>query len=205
MRAMSSGSAGTPGRSRARQRVGAGQRHAAAARGRSRHTWQEIAVAEHRLAAVVDELADHEVQLHVGRRLVGLAAEEAAGLGEVGRQHAAARAPLEDAPACRQAAGSDRPNRFGHARRVDHLHHVHVVVQVHGPRRAGRAPPAMPCCCRCAPGPMPDSISSCGDCSAPALSSTSRRACSSRGAVAQVLHAGGAPAVEQHAGDLCAP
>jgi hypothetical protein len=46
--------------------------------------------------------------------------------------------------------------------------------------------PGRSCCtgtpwrCNCVPSPMPDSISSCGDCSAPALSSTSRRAFSCR-------------------------
>jgi hypothetical protein len=49
------------------QRVGAGQAHPAAALRPQHAQVARDAVAEHRLAAVVDELADHEVQLQVGR------------------------------------------------------------------------------------------------------------------------------------------
>ena len=83
---------------RRRDRIGARQRDAAAALRPQQADVARVAVAEHGLAAMVDQLADHEVQLQVGPRLLGPAADEAAGLGEVGGQHAAAvAAPLEDA------------------------------------------------------------------------------------------------------------
>ena len=49
-----------------------------------------VAVAEHGFAAVVDQLADDEVQLQVGSCLLGPAAYEATGFGEVRGEQAAA-------------------------------------------------------------------------------------------------------------------
>ena len=78
--------------------------------GRSTHTWQEIAMAEHRLAPMVDQLGDDEVQLQVGRCFLGMAADEAAGFGEVGGQHAVAtRTPLEQAAEHAPTPPNDSP------------------------------------------------------------------------------------------------
>ena len=111
------------------------------------------------------------------------AAHEAAGLGEVGRQHAAAvRAPLEDALSSVDGAAraTGRTGRSGAARRAPRRRRRGRAGC--GRRRAGRGATSMPCARRCSAGPMPDSISSCGDCSAPADSSTSRRAAHVRAA-----------------------
>jgi hypothetical protein len=123
---------------------------------------------------VVDELADDEVELQVGSIDGRIAAHEAAGLGEVRRQHAVLRRRHSKTPFRRLIAPrSDRPNRIGEVRRVEDGDDVDVVVQVAAD--AGQVVAnSMPSERRCSPGPIPDSISSCGDCSAPAASSTSR-------------------------------
>jgi hypothetical protein len=113
------------------QRVGAGQRHPPAALGPQQAHMHRVAVAPHRAAAVVDQLAHHEVPLQVRHGLVGPAAEEAAGLGEVGGQEAAPLAPpladgAGDVPAAAQAEAEARAR----LRRLEHHHHVRVVVQV---------------------------------------------------------------------------
>ena len=169
---------------RCRQRIGAGQRDAAAALGPQQAYVARVAVAERGLAAMVDQLADHEVQLQVGCRCVGPALDEAAGLGEVGGQHAAALAPpLEDAAArrARRRRTTGRTGLSGAARRPPARHRGGRAGG--GRRQAARAPARCRGCASSSAGPMPDSISTCGDCSAPAHSSTSR-------AALQTLHAG---------------
>lgn len=54
-------------------------------------------MAERGGAAMVDEFANHKVQLQVWNHFVGVAFDETAGLGKVGGEHAAALlAPLEN-------------------------------------------------------------------------------------------------------------
>jgi hypothetical protein len=80
--------------------------HAAAALRAQQAHMAGIAVAEHRLAAVVDQLADHEVQLQIGHAAPGWLLDEAAGLGEVGGQHAGALARHSKMPfTARRQAG----------------------------------------------------------------------------------------------------
>jgi hypothetical protein len=130
-------------------------------------------MAEHRLAAVVDQLADDEVQLQVGDGSSGaLLMKPPASAKLVVSKPVRCRA-IRKCPAARARAVKEMPKRSLSLRRVGDLHHVRVVVQVHGPRRAACARRCRsPADWRC---PMPDSIRICGDCSAPAHSSTSRR------------------------------
>ena len=166
-----------------------------------------IAMPEHRLASVVDQLADHEVQLQVGCGDLGRAAQEGAGLGEVGGQQAAALAPpFEDAlqgpPGARrrqaeqvvQAAACRRSARRPGGRAGG------------GRRRAGRCATGRPRSCSAAPSPMPESISSCGDCSAAgAEQHLAPRAQDMRAAVvAPKFDADGARAFDQDARGACA-
>jgi hypothetical protein len=74
-----------------------------------------------------------------------------------------------------------------------------MVVQVHAHARQVVHHGECRAACSWHPVPTPDSISSCGDCSAPALSSTSRGQRSSRARRPAVLDADGALAVEQDA------
>lgn len=47
-------------------------------------------MAQQGLAAMVDQLAHHKMQLQIGHRLLGLATDKAAGFGEIAGQHAPA-------------------------------------------------------------------------------------------------------------------
>ena len=119
------------------QRVGAGQLQAAAALGLQQADMARIAVAEHGVAAVVDDLADDEVELQVRSGLIRTAADEAAGLGKVsGQQARAAGAPLEDASHCAPCARQRQAEQIFQVRRMHDLDHVRVVMQV--PADAGQ-------------------------------------------------------------------
>ena len=86
---------------------------------------------EHRLSAMIDQLAHHEVQLQVRDRFIGGAADESPRFGEVGGQHAAAGAtPFADALEHVPGTGQGQAEQVGHLRGVDHHHHIRVVVQV---------------------------------------------------------------------------
>ena len=131
-RARSCGSARKAGSIKRRgQRVGAGQLHAAAAFWVQQTYVAAVAMAKHRLATMVDPLADDEVQLQVGCVQRGLAGEKRAGLGEVGRQPPTlAIAPFADVSRRAPSSGQRPAEGFVEARRVHHLHHSDVVVQV---------------------------------------------------------------------------
>lgn len=88
-------------------------------------------MAKHRLATMVDPLADDEVQLLVGCVQPGLAGEKRAGLGEVGHQPPTlAITPFADVSQRAPSSGQRPAEGFVEARRVHHLHHSDVVVQV---------------------------------------------------------------------------
>ena len=82
-------------------------------------------------AAMVDELAHHKMQLQVGYRFCRVAPDEAAGLGEIAGQHAAARlAPLKNALEHAQHAARRDTKQVLAAGCIHHLHHVNVVMQM---------------------------------------------------------------------------
>ncbi len=111
--------------------VGAGQAQRAAAPGAQQADVAGIPMAQHRLAAMVHQLAHHEVQLQVGDGLLGAALDETAGFGEVGGERATALAPpFEEAFDHVHHAGPGQTEQVGELGRVDHHHHVGVVVQV---------------------------------------------------------------------------
>ena len=121
---------------RRRQRIAAGQAHAAAALRPQHADVAGKAVPEHRGAAVVDQLADHEVQLQVGHGLGRVAPEKAAGLGEVaGQRPAPLLAPAPDVAHRAPGTGRRQAEQLVRAGHVPDLHHVRVVVQVHADAR----------------------------------------------------------------------
>ena len=72
-----------------------------------------------------------KVQLQVGRWLLWTAADESATLGKVGGEHAAATAPpFQDAVQGPPSAAERQPEEVFQVRRIDHLHHVNVVMQM---------------------------------------------------------------------------
>ncbi|MPN13753.1 hypothetical protein SDC9_161078 [bioreactor metagenome] len=73
-----------------REGIGICQRHAPSAARLQQADVARIAVAPNGLAAMIDELADDEVQLQIGHRFVLAALDEPARLGEVGGEHAGA-------------------------------------------------------------------------------------------------------------------
>ena len=102
------------------------------------------------------------------------------------------RAPRRWRRTCRRAlafqrrhSGSPRSKRAPSSTLPGPAHAVRHARPRSGPagcgrRRAGRRATSMPCARRCAAGPMPDSISSCGVLKAPPHRITSRRARTSR-------------------------
>ena len=71
------------------------------------------------------------MQLQVGDGFVGVALDEASGFGEVGGQRPAApAAPLEQTAQHGQHPLRRDAEQVGQLRRVDHHHHVRVIVQV---------------------------------------------------------------------------
>jgi hypothetical protein len=92
---------------------------------------QKIIAGEEQVRAMVDEFAHHEVQLQIGHGLGGVALQKGTGFCKVAGEHAAALAApfahrLEGAPSTDQR----QAKQLGAPRHVDHLHHVHVVLQV---------------------------------------------------------------------------
>ena len=112
-------------------RVGTGQAHTAAALRLQQTHMAGIAVAKGGLAPVVEQLADHKMQLQIRRWLALLALDEAARFGKIGRQHPGTLlAPFQNAlERAQQPAGRDA-KQILEVRRVHHLHHVHMVVQI---------------------------------------------------------------------------
>ena len=112
-----------------------------------------VAVAEHRLPAVVDQLADHEMELQVGpARRRGRCAgsrplrRSSSSAGRAGGG-ATRRCPASDA--CERRA-SERPNRSFRCGASSTCDDVDVVVQVAADAGQVVLRPAMPCACRCA-------------------------------------------------------
>ena len=111
-------------------RVGRAQAHAAGAlRAQHAHV-QAVAVAPVKLARVVVDDADHEVQLHVRPGGAGAHAQKAAGFGEVGGQQPAPLAPpLADGAGQLERRAQRVADGVGRAG-GDVEHVVHVVLQV---------------------------------------------------------------------------
>ena len=116
-----------------------------------------------------------EVELDVGRRRFRQHAREEAALVDADRERPAARAAATAGRCC-----TERHHELSSSLVVIGLRALGRSGAPAGDpagsrrRRAGRATTGMPSCCSSAAGPMPESCSSCGLCSAPAESITSR-------------------------------